>query len=67
MYDAGPFAWVGQNIENVFVMIESRSKQIIPNMSWMGGSGMTRANVLQTSLVIDSGTIIHFFSNQELL
>ena len=42
MYDAGPFAWVGQNIEYVFAMIESRGKQIILNMGWMGSSGMTR-------------------------
>ena len=67
IYDAGPFAWVGQNIEYVFTMIESRSKEIIPNMSWMCGSGMTRTNVPQTSLVIDSGATIPFFSNKDLL
>ena len=30
-------------------------------------SGVTRANVPQTSLALDSGATIHFFSNQELL
>ena len=48
-------------------MIESKSKQIIPNMGWMCGSRLTRANVPQTSLAIDSGATIHFFSNKELL
>ena len=52
MYDALPFSWVGQNIEYVFAMIESTSKQIIPNMSWLGVNGRTRANVSQTSLAI---------------
>ena len=33
----------------------------------MCGSGLTRANVPQTSLAINSGTTIHFFSNEELL
>ena len=33
----------------------------------MCGSGLTRANVPQTSLAIDSGATIHFFSNKELL
>ena len=36
-------------------------------MNWVGGSGLTRENVSQTSLDIDSGTTIHFFSNKELL
>ena len=36
-------------------------------MSWMCGSGLTRANVPQTSLAIDSGATNHFFSNEELL
>ena len=36
-------------------------------MSWNGSSGMTRANFPQTSLVLDSGATIHFFSNQDLL
>ena len=67
MYNARPFAWDGQNIEYVFAMTEPKSKQIIPNMSWMSGSGMTKANVPQTSLAVDSGAIIHFFSNQDLL
>ena len=67
MYDAGPFAWVGKNIEYVFAMIESKSKEIVPNMSWMCGSGMARMNVPQTSLAIDSGATIHFFSNKDLL
>ena len=43
------------------------SKQIIPNMNWVGGSGVTRANVSQTTLAIDSGATIHFFSNRALL
>ena len=50
-----------------FVMIESKSKQIIPSMSWMCGSGLTREIVPQTSLAIDSGATIHFFSNEDLL
>ena len=36
-------------------------------MSGMCGSGLTRANVPQTSLAIDSGATIHFFSNKDLL
>ena len=67
MCDAGPFAWVGQNIEYIFAMVESRSKEIILNMSWICGSGLTSANVPQTSLAIDSGATIHFFSNEDLL
>ena len=67
MHDAGPFTWVEQNIEYVFAMIELKSKQIIPNMGWMYGSGLTRENVPQTSLAIDSGATIYFFSNEELL
>ena len=47
-------------------MIES-SRQIIPSMNWVGGSGLTRANVSQTSLAIDSGATVHFFSNKDLL
>ena len=67
VYDAGPFNWVGRNMEYVFAMIESTSKQIFPRMNWNSNSGVTRANVPQTSLALDSGTTIHFFSNQELL
>ena len=67
MYDTGPFALVGQNIGYVFAMIELRGKQIISNMSWICGSGLTRANIPQTSLNIDSGATIHFFSNEDLL
>ena len=67
MYDVVPCAWVGQNIEYVFAMIESKSKQIIPNMNWMCGSGLTRENVPHTSLAIDSGATIHFFTNEDLL
>ena len=37
------------------------------NMSWMCGSGLTRANAPQTSLAIDSGAAIHFFSNKDIL
>ena len=36
-------------------------------MNWNGSSGVTRENVPQTSLALDSGATIHFFSNQELL
>ena len=67
MYDAGSFAWVGQNMDYVFAMIESTSRQKTPIMSWKDRSDMTRANVPQTSLVLDSGTTIYFFSNQGLL
>ena len=66
MYDAQPNEWVS-NIKYVFAMIESKSKQIIPNMNWTGRNGRTRANVSQTSLAIDSGATVHFFSNSELL
>ena len=54
-------------MEYVFAMVESTSKQIFPRMNWSGSSGMTRANVPQTSFLLDSGVTIHFFSNQELL
>ena len=67
MYDTGPFTWVGQNVEYVFAMIESTSKQIFPKMNWNDSSSMTRVNIPQTSLALDSGVIIHFFSNQDLL
>ena len=67
MYDAGQFSWVRSNMEYVFAMIESTSKQIFPRMNWNGNSGVTRANVPQTSVALDSGVTIHFFSNQELL
>ena len=66
MYDALSLPWIGVKIEYVFAMIES-SRQIIPSMNWIGGSGRTRANVSQTSLAIDSGATVHFFSNKELL
>ena len=36
-------------------------------MSWMCSSGLTRANVPQTSLAIAMCTTIHFFSNKDLL
>ena len=61
MYDAGPFAWVGQNMEYVFTMIDSTNQQITHRMSWNGSSDMTRANVPKTSLALDSGATIHFF------
>ena len=48
-------------------MIKSKSKQTIPNMSWMCSSGLTQTNVPQTLLVINSGATIHFSSNQDLL
>ena len=67
VYDVRPFNWVNRNMEYVFAMIASTSKQIFPRMNWNGNSGVTRANVLQTSLTLDSGATIHFFSNQELL
>ena len=66
IYDTLSFPWVGRKIEYVFAMIES-SRQIIPGMNWIGGSGRTRANVSQTSLAIDSGATVHSFSNKELL
>ena len=70
MYDAKPIAWVGQNIKYVFAVFavnESTSRQIIPNMNWMGRNGRIRANVSQPSLAIDSCATGHFFSNLELL
>ena len=67
VYDSGPFNWVGFNMKYVFAMIVSTSRQIFPRMNWNGNSGVTRANVPQTSLVLNSGATIHFFSNQELL
>ena len=67
MYDAQPIAWVGQNIKYVFAMIESTSRQIIPNMNWMGRNGRTRANISQISLATDIGATGHFFSNPKLL
>ena len=57
---------VWKNIEYVFALIQA-SRQIIPSMNWVGGSRLTNANVSQTSLAIDSGATIHFFSNKELL
>ena len=60
MYNAGPFNWVRINIEYVFVMIDSSSKQMFPRISWSGYRGVTRANFPQTSLALDSGATIHF-------
>ena len=54
-------------MEYGFAMIESTSRQIFPMMNLNGNSGVTRANVPQTSLALDSGATIYFFSNQELL
>ena len=54
-------------MEYVFAMIDSSSKQMFPRISWNGDNGVTRANVPQTSLALDSGATIHFFSNQDLL
>ena len=67
VYNTGPFAWVGQNIEYFFAMINSKSKQIVKHTRWMCGSGLTKANVPQALLDIDSGATIHFFSNKDLL
>ena len=67
VYDAGPFNWARTNMEYVFAMIDSSSKQMIPRISWNGDNGVTRANIPQTSLVLDSGATIHIFSNQDLL
>ena len=67
MYDAGPFSWVRSNMEYVFAMIESTGRQLFLRMNWKGSSGLTRANVPQLSLALDSGATILFFSNQELL
>ena len=39
LYDAGPFNLVRPNMEYVFAMIESTSKQIFPRMNWNGNSG----------------------------
>ena len=64
--DAKLFPWFGPKIEYVFAVIQS-GKQIIPKLNWVGGSGLTRANVSQTTLAIDSGATIHFFSNKDLL
>ena len=54
-------------MEYVFAMIDSLIKQMFPRISWSGNSRGTRANVPQTSLALDSGATIHFFSNQDLL
>ena len=54
-------------MEHVFPMIESTSRHIILRVSWKGNSGMTKANVPQTSLALESGATIHLFSNQDLL
>ena len=54
-------------MEYVFTMIDSSSKQMFPRISWNDDNGVTRANVPQTSLALNSGATIHFFSNQELL
>ena len=67
MYNAGPFNWIRPNMEYVFAMIESSCRLIFPTMNWSDNSGVTRANVLQTSLALNSGATIHFFGNQELL
>ena len=64
--DAISSPWFGRRIEYVFAMIQA-NKQIIPSMNWIGGSGVTRANVSQTTLAIDSGAMVHFFSNKDLL
>ena len=64
--DAISSPWFGRRIEYVFAMIQA-SKQIILSMNWVGGSGVTRANVSQTNLAIDSGATVHFFSNKDLL
>ena len=60
MYDAGPFSWVRPNMEYVFAMIESTGRQLFPRMNWKGSSGLTRANVPQLSLALDSGATIYF-------
>ena len=61
MYDAGPFSWIRPNMEYVFAMIESTGRQLFPRMNWKGSSGLTRANVPQLSLALDSGATLHFF------
>ena len=66
MCDAGPFNWVGRNIEYVLAILES-SKQIFPRLNFGSTGNLTRANVPQTTLALDSGATIHFFSNSELL
>ena len=54
-------------MEYIFPMVESTGRQLFPRMNWKGSSGLTRANVPQLLLALDSGATIHFFSNQELL
>ena len=66
MCDAGPFNWVSRNIEYVLAILES-SKQIFPRLNFGSTGNVTRANVPQTTLALDSGATIHFFSNPELL
>ena len=66
-YDTSPFSWVRPNMEYIFAMVESTGRQLFPRMNWKGSNGLTRANVPQLSLALDSGATIHFFSNQELL
>ena len=60
MYGARLSTWVGQNMEYVFAMTESTSKQIFPTMVWSGSNSVTRENVPQTSLTFDSSATIHF-------
>ena len=67
MYDAAPFNWIRPNLEFVYAMIESTCRQLFPRADWKSSSGLTRANVPQLLLALDSGATIHFFSNQELL
>ena len=60
MYDAGPFSWIRPNMDYIIAMIESTGRQLFPRMNWKGSSGLTRANVSQLSLALDSGATIHF-------
>ena len=60
-YDANPFSWIKPNMEYIFAMVESTGRQLFPSMNWKGSNGLTRANVPQLSLALDSGATIHFF------
>ena len=65
MYGARPFDWAGRNIGYVFATIASVGRQLFPSIKMKGG--MTRANVNQMALVLDSGATIDFFSNLKLM
>ena len=43
----------------VFTMVGSTSRQIFLRVNWNGSNSMTRANVPQTSLILNSGATIY--------